>query len=240
MGRIILLPAEMIAEVLIKIKENLLEKFPENLRGLIIYGSWVKGTARADSDIDLLAIFQEVDSEVISSLSEVEQDFDYRLVIVPCSLEEFKREKLPLYTAIKKEGKIIYGEIDLSLNTQPPEVKYLEFFKKSREFETHKVEIAAGLLEKDVLSGVADLCFIASKHTIQAALAMKGEGFSSKLAILMPLAEKYFSKEIVAAFKKLFELYVKSEYGLELIAKEEAQEAIEKAKSILEIYNSVQ
>jgi len=36
------------------------------------------------------------------------------------SVDEFREEKLPLYTAIKREGKIIWGDADLSVYPDPP------------------------------------------------------------------------------------------------------------------------
>ncbi len=38
------------------------------------------------------------------------------ITIIPSSLKDFRNEKLPLYTAVKKEGKVIYGDIDFSIN----------------------------------------------------------------------------------------------------------------------------
>lgn len=155
---------------------------------------------------------------------------------MPASYKDFRKEKFPLYTAIKREGKIICGDIDLSINPESPEIKYSEFFKKSYEFESQKIRIAEELLEKDLISGIADICFIASKHAIQAALAMKGKGYSSKVSFLLPLAEKYFGKETAEAFRKLFNLYIKSEYNLEFLTDEESKHAIEYSKEIQKVY----
>ena len=85
--------------------------------------------------------------------------------------------------------------------------------------------------------GIADFCFVASKHAIQASLAMKGEGYSSKVAVLLPLARKYFGRDIAEAFRTLFDLYTKSEYGIESLTEEEAMLALEHAKKILVVYN---
>ncbi len=85
-------------------------------------------------------------------------------------------------------------------------------------------------------SGIADFCFIASKHAIQAVLAMHGEGYSSKVAVLLPLAEKRLGKDIAATFRKLFELYIQSEYGMESLTEEEARRAVEYAKRIFSVY----
>jgi predicted nucleotidyltransferase len=234
-----LCPSQNIDDTLQEIKKNLSDRFRDNLQCLILYGSWAKGSPRKNSDVDLLAIFQIVDREIRESLFDASRGAEGRsITLVPSSLEDFRKEKIPLYTAVKREGNIIYGHADLSINPEPPEVKYSEFFERSREFESQKVKIAEELLEKDLLSSVADLCYIASKHAIQASLAMKGEGYSSKVHILQPLVEKYFGKEIGTAFRNLLELYVKSEYGVHFLSEEEPRAAIDYAKKLLKVlYN---
>jgi len=228
-----------IREILNKVRENLAEKFRDNLRCLILYGSWAKETARKDSDVDLLAIFDRMDKEVRKSIHDMVWDADRDITIEPASLDDFRDEKLPLYTAIKREGEVIWGEVDRSILPISPEIKYSEFIRRSYEFESSKIKIAQELLEKDLSSGIGEICFVAAKHAIQAALAMKGEGYSSKMAILLPLAERYFGKEIAEAFKKLFGLYIKTEYGLEFPTDEEAKMAVEYSKEILKVYESV-
>ncbi len=221
------------------IKKNLTERFRENIRCLILYGSWAKGLAREDSDIDLLVVFDAINKETGKVIHEIESHIDgeRNITIVPTNLEDFRKERLPLFTAVKREGKVIYGDVDLSINPGSPKIKYSEFFKRSFEFESQKVKIAEELLEKDLASGVADLCFVASKHAIQAALAMKGVGYSSKMMILLPLTEKYFGKEMAEAFKKLFHLYIKSEYGMEFLTDEEARLAVKYAQEVLTVYS---
>lgn len=230
---------EAIKDVLEDIKKNLTERFRENIRCLILYGSWAKGLAREDSDIDLLVVFEAMNKEIGKVIHEIESHIDgeRNITIVPTNLEDFRKERLPLFTAVKREGKVIYGDVDLSINPGSPKIKYSEFFKRSFEFESQKVKIAEELLEKDLASGVADLCFVASKHAIQVALAMKGVGYSSKMMILLPLTEKYFGKEMAEAFKKLFHLYIKSEYGMEFLTDEEARLAVKYAQEVLTVYS---
>ena len=230
---------EAIKDVLEDIKKNLTERFRENIRCLILYGSWAKGLAREDSDIDLLVVFEAINKETGKVIHEIESriDGERNITFVPTNLEDFRKERLPLFTAVKREGKVIYGDVDLSINPGSPKIKYSEFFKRSFEFESQKVKIAEELLEKDLASGVADLCFVASKHAIQAALAMKGVGYSSKMMILLPLTEKYFGKEMAEAFKKLFHLYIKSEYGMEFLTDEEARLAVKYAQEVLTVYS---
>ena len=157
-----------------------------------------KGNLREDSDIDLLAVFKKVDSNTRKLLYDIETDAEKEnsITLVPVSVEEFRKEKIPLYTAVKKEGKIIWGDVDLTINPEQPHIKYAEAFQRSMEFEIRKVKMAEDIFKEDPSYGAADLCFVASKHAIQIALAMKGLGYSSKVAVLLPLAEKHLGKEV--------------------------------------------
>ena len=230
---------EAIRGIIEKIAENLTKRFHGNLKCLILYGSWAKGTARQTSDIDLLAVFDKSDKEIRKTVADImgTLETERSITVLSTSLEEFQKEKIPIYTAVKKEGKVIYGNADMSVNPEPPEIKYAGFFRDSREFESRKIRTAEELLKKDMGYGMADFCFVASKHAIQAALAMKGEGYSSKVAVLLPLARKYFGREIAEAFRKLFALYTKSEYGMESLTEKEARLALVHANKILGVYN---
>ena len=228
--------SEAIMDTIGKVRENLIERLGDSLKCLLLYGSWAKGSARKDSDIDLLAIFENVDAEVRKTLSDLSWMDDREITIVTCTMEEFQKEKIPLYTAIKQEGKVIWGGANLLLSPDPPGVKYAEFFKRSQEFESRKVEMAEWLLERGFLSSIPEYCFVVAKHAIQAALAMKGEGYSSKMAVLLPLARDKFGEKFAAAFKKLFDLYFRTDYGLESPSEEEAVAAIGNAREILKVY----
>src|SRR3989337_3301335 len=200
------------------IQKNLLERFSGNLKCLILYGSWAKGTAHEDSDIDLLVILNNADDKTRRLLYEIGRDAteDKSITLVSSSVEEFQRERIPLYTAIKKEGNIIMGEIDIVINPEPPHIKYADYFEKSKEFETKKVKMAENIIKEYPSYGSADLCFVASKHAIQMALAMRGIGYSSKVAVLLPLAKENLGEDVADKFKKLFDLYTRSEYGIEI------------------------
>ena len=52
-----------IAPLLKTFTKILKEEFKNNLKCIILYGSWAKGTAREDSDVDLIAVFEKVNEE---------------------------------------------------------------------------------------------------------------------------------------------------------------------------------
>jgi len=224
----------VIQATLEKIRDKLVERFGARLKCLLFYGSWATGTAREDSDIDLLAVLDEQDPAAGKSIADLSWVDDREISLVACTEDEFRKENVPLYTAVKLEGKIIWGDIDRALNPDPAGIKYSDFFQKSREFESRKLEMAEKLLEEDFLSGIPEICFVAAKHAIQAALAMKGEGYSSKVAVLLPLVRKNFGQDMAERFQKLSDMYGQAEFTLESVSREEAKEAIHLADKILE------
>lgn len=63
-----------IKDVLERVQGTLKEKFQDNMIGLVLYGSWAKGVAQKDSDIDLLVVLNSVDTKVRRFLYEIERD----------------------------------------------------------------------------------------------------------------------------------------------------------------------
>lgn len=223
-----------------KVVKILKSKFRNNLCAVILYGSWLKGNARKDSDIDLLIIFNRKRKYLINKVYTLirEMNLERDTSLVSASVKEFKKENVPLYTAVKREGQIIYGKVDLTLNPEAPQTKYRDFFERSGHFEKEKVKIAEYLMKKGLTSGISEHCCIAAKHAIQAGLVMKGAGFSSKFCELINWTEKYFGKELARAFRTVFELYVKSEYNVLDLTKRENRLVIRKAERILrQIYS---
>lgn len=225
-----------------KVVEKLKNHFPETLRAVILYGSWAKDTATESSDIDILVLFSVLDKDGKRKIHELtsEIDSEYHLDVVSAIIEEFEKEKIPLYTAVKKEGNIIFGECDMKISPENPIVKYREFFNISKDFEMEKIKMVEKIKKEDPFYSGIELCFVSSKHAVQASLAMKGEGYSSKVSILLPLCEKHFGKDISYAFRRLFQLYVKSEYGFEILTEEESKLGLELAKKVMEVYEMIE
>ncbi len=229
----------MISREIKKIQQRLANEKLRNIRAVILYGSWVKGTAREDSDVDLLAIYRRRDKKTSATVNELVNniDMDRDFTVVHALQNDFIKEKWPVYTAAKAEGRVIFGDIDLSRCDTPPPTRYSEFFKTSRDFESRKVELAEKFLKGGLTSGVIDHCFIASKHAVQAALAMRGKGFSSKMNVLLPLAKECFGTETAQKLRKLYELYKRSEAIFTDITKKDAKLAVRYAKDVLKVYD---
>jgi len=95
--------------------EKELEKIVEGLKRLgakkiILFGSLARGEPRVDSDIDLLAIFDDNDNfknrmqKVYSEIS-AQVDFD----VLAYNFEEYEQIRhRSLFRSIEKEGKVLY------------------------------------------------------------------------------------------------------------------------------------
>ena len=95
---------EVITGIVEEVTENLTKRFHDNLKCLILYGSLAKGTARQTSDIDLLAVFDKSDKKIRKTLADImgTLETERSITVLSTSLEDFRKEKIPLYTAVKK------------------------------------------------------------------------------------------------------------------------------------------
>jgi len=80
-----------------------------NVKKIILFGSYAKGTAREDSDIDVAVVFKSIDGDyldLITRLSRIRRDVEHR--IEPVALEE-SNDKSGFLKEITKSGEIIYA-----------------------------------------------------------------------------------------------------------------------------------
>lgn len=80
-----------------------------DVKKIILFGSYAKGTAREDSDIDVAVVFERIDGdflEVIARLSRLRREIEHR--IEPVALEE-RNDKSGFLGEIIRSGVIIYS-----------------------------------------------------------------------------------------------------------------------------------
>lgn len=80
------------------------------VKGLIIFGSYAKGMAKKDSDIDLCIVSPKFGKDSVSELQFLLKQSRYvddRIEPVPMSVKEYKENFSPLVFEIKKFGKKI-------------------------------------------------------------------------------------------------------------------------------------
>ncbi|MCC8140881.1 MAG: nucleotidyltransferase domain-containing protein [Lachnospiraceae bacterium] len=92
--------------------------YGNDLRKIVLYGSYARGDFRKDSDIDIMILLDLSDNEIKNyrhQLSDITYDFnmDYDMDIKPIakSEEHFMKwvENYPFYANINKEGITLYG-----------------------------------------------------------------------------------------------------------------------------------
>jgi predicted nucleotidyltransferase len=71
------MPKRKIIKVIKELNKLIKEQYPD-LKGLYLYGSQVKGTAHKDSDIDVVAIFDEVSYEKSFEIGGILSDLMYK------------------------------------------------------------------------------------------------------------------------------------------------------------------
>ena len=98
-------------ELLRRVKSALEEAFPKRLRGVILYGSEVRGEADPDSDIDLLVLLESQESywddvgRCIDAVYPLILENDGRPIHAkPITLEEYEAQEYALYRNVKREG----------------------------------------------------------------------------------------------------------------------------------------
>jgi len=90
--------------------EQLYELFDENIKFVIVYGSYARFSATKESDLDLL-IVGKLSDEKRKRLKEAFITLDIEPSIKIESLKQFKNNlNKPLYKNIIKEHIVIYGE----------------------------------------------------------------------------------------------------------------------------------
>ncbi|OOP57745.1 MAG: hypothetical protein AYP45_01880 [Candidatus Brocadia carolinensis] len=79
------------------------------VKKIVLYGSYAKGSARKDSDIDVAVVLSSIDEDILMSeakLFRLRRNIDAR--IEPILLEE-KNDKSGFLEEILKTGEIIYS-----------------------------------------------------------------------------------------------------------------------------------
>lgn len=98
-------------KIIKKFREEAEKLYGNRLKNIILYGSWARGQATEDSDIDLAVILEgEVDpcreiDAMIDLITDINLDFETLLSVFPISVTDFKQLNSPLLLNLRKEGK---------------------------------------------------------------------------------------------------------------------------------------
>ncbi|RKZ23324.1 nucleotidyltransferase domain-containing protein [bacterium] len=103
-----------IEKVLRRFKEEIHRIYGERLKEIILYGSWARGTATKESDIDLVVILKgrvfpgrEID-RMIDVITELGLEYGVLISVYPISERTFRHVKSPLILNVKREGVVVW------------------------------------------------------------------------------------------------------------------------------------
>jgi predicted nucleotidyltransferase len=99
-----------IKEILKEFRQEIEKLYGKRLKDVILYGSWARGEAKEESDIDLLVVLKggvmpgkEID-RMIDIITEINLKYSVLLSIFPVSEEEYSTVNSPLLINVRKEG----------------------------------------------------------------------------------------------------------------------------------------
>jgi len=99
-----------IKQILKEFREEVEKLYEKRLKDVILYGSWARGKATEDSDIDLLVVLegevlpgQEID-RMIDIITEINLKYSVLISVCPVSEEEYSTVNSPLLLNVRREG----------------------------------------------------------------------------------------------------------------------------------------
>jgi predicted nucleotidyltransferase len=99
-----------IQPIIVEFKKEIKKIYENRLDKIILYGSWARGTATSDSDIDLLVVLKgeispgrEID-RMIDCITDLNLKYDTLISVVPVSAETYTTLDTPLLLNVRREG----------------------------------------------------------------------------------------------------------------------------------------
>ncbi len=99
-----------IKKVLEEFKKEIKKLYGHRLKQIILYGSYARGNATEDSDIDLLIVLEgevspgkEID-RMIDIITEINLKYGVLISVYPVSEEAYKKVNSPLLINVRREG----------------------------------------------------------------------------------------------------------------------------------------
>ena len=99
-----------IKEILKEFKKEIENLYGKRLKNIILYGSWARGDATEESDIDLVVVLEgevipgeEID-RMIDVITEINLRHAVLVSVYPISEEEYSTINSPLLINVRREG----------------------------------------------------------------------------------------------------------------------------------------
>lgn len=99
-----------IRKSLAEFKKEIEELYGERLKDVVLYGSWARGKATEESDIDLLIVLEgeiipglEID-RMIDIITDINLSYNVLISVYPVSEEDYATINSPILLNVRKEG----------------------------------------------------------------------------------------------------------------------------------------
>lgn len=99
-----------IREILKEFREEIEKLYGKRLKSIILYGSWARGDATEDSDIDVLIVLErevipgkEID-RMIDIITDINLKHGVLISVYPISEEDYSTINSPLLINVRREG----------------------------------------------------------------------------------------------------------------------------------------
>lgn len=99
-----------IKKILKEFREQIEDLYGKRLKDVILYGSWARGEATEESDIDMVIILEgkvvpgkEID-RMIDIITEINLKYGVLISVYPVSEEDYSATNSPLLINIRREG----------------------------------------------------------------------------------------------------------------------------------------
>lgn len=99
-----------IRQVLDEFRDEVEKLYSRKLKSIILYGSWARGKATRESDIDLIVVLEgkvlpgkEID-RMINVITDINLKYGVLLSVYPVSEKEYSSTNSPLLINVRREG----------------------------------------------------------------------------------------------------------------------------------------
>jgi predicted nucleotidyltransferase len=97
-----------------KYRQILTQRFPGLVQQIVIFGSKARGTATADSDLDILLVIREGNWRLKDLVTEPGYELALGTDVVPSIIvctkeewEEYQRDKAPFWQTVNRDGVVV-------------------------------------------------------------------------------------------------------------------------------------